>query len=107
MIKYGYCVPAENLSSHLIYNEQTRDYYHPLSGKAFGDTFGIREYNKWLPLKDYLEMPVDLIDDILEGVAKGQEKLTKLKAKAAEKAAQQAGGVNDPMLAAMRNANKG
>uniref|UniRef100_A0AAU8KZE4 Uncharacterized protein n=1 Tax=Pantoea phage Survivor TaxID=3232176 RepID=A0AAU8KZE4_9CAUD len=106
MLKYGYIGPGENLSSYLVYNEQLNDYYHPLSGKAFGETFGLREYNKWLPLKDYLEMPVDTIDDILEGVARGQEKLAKLKAEAAKRAAQQSGQSNDPQTAAIRNAMK-
>lgn len=107
MLKYGYVNFGENLSSYLVYNEQLKDYYHPLSGKAFGETFGLREYSKWIQLSDYLHMPIDVIDDILEGVAKGQEKNLKLKAEAAKRAAQQAGNSNDPQQAAIRNAQKG
>ena len=107
MLKYGYINIGENLSSYLTYNDQLNDYHHPLSGSAFGETFGLRDYEKWIPLQDYLTMPVDLIDDILEGVAKGCEKKAKLRAEAAKKAAQQAGGVGDPQLAAITNAQKG
>ena len=107
MLKYGYINIGENLSSYLVYNDQLKDYHHPLSARAFGETFGLREYQKWIPLQDYLNMPIDLIDDVLEGVAKGNEKNLKLKAEAAKKAAQQSGGVTDPQAAAIRNAQKG
>lgn len=107
MLKYGYVGETEHLSNYLTFNEQLRDSYHPFSGKSFGDTFGSREYNKWLPLKDYLEMPVDVIDDILEGVAHGEIKAAKLKAEAAKRAAQQAGNASDPQTAAINNATKG
>lgn len=107
MLKYGYINIGENLSSYLVYNEQLKDYHHPLSARAYGETFGLREYEKYVQLPDYLNMPVDLIDDILEGVAKGREKNLKLKAEAAKQAAQKAGQSNDPQVAAIRNAQKG
>lgn len=107
MLKYGYINIGENLSSYLVYNDQLKDYHHPLSGRAFGETFGLREYSKWIKLTDYLNMPIDVIDDILEGVAKGEEKNAKLKAEAAKRAAQASGQTNDPQAAAIRNAHKG
>lgn len=105
MIKYGYISEKDSFSAHGRYNTQLKDCFHPWAGKIVGETFGSREYGKLIPIKDYLSMPVDIIDDILEGIAIGEDKNLKAKQKAAEQAARKFGN-NDPHLAAINHALK-
>lgn len=106
MLKYGYISEQEPLSNHIKYNTKTKDYFHPWSGKVLGQTFGVREYSKFLPLKDYLELPVDLIEDILEGIVVGEKDAIKAKLEAAKREASKQGGSTDPQKAAMALAQK-
>ncbi|QGH71931.1 hypothetical protein N1M2_68 [Klebsiella phage N1M2] len=106
MIKYGYIAEQESMSSHLRYNTNTRDYFHPWAAKVIGHTFGAREYSKFIPFKDYLEMPVDFIEDFIEGLAEGEQAVVKAKLEAAKREASKQGGVGDPHQAAIALAQK-
>lgn len=96
--KYGYVGVKEPFSKHILYNKNTRDFYHPFSAKAIGESFGYREYSKLIPLKDYLTTSVDVIEDILEGVARGESELAVLKKQAADKAARALAGKPDQVI---------
>jgi hypothetical protein len=110
MVMRGWVGDNQNGNPQLKYNHQRRDLFHLWSAKNFGHTFGSREYSKFLSLKDCLEMPIDLMDDILEGVGRGQEDLAKQKKAAADRAAAQAAsghGMNKSELAALQAAQRG
>lgn len=87
MIIYGYIGEAEPLSNHIKYNHQRRDSAHVFSAKAFGYAFGFREYEKFLTFKDYLDLPVDILEDLLEGYSRGTEELLTEKKRIADKIA--------------------
>jgi len=86
-LRYGYVSDGEPLSNTLKYNKAARDSYHPWSKQAVGETFGAREYSKLIPIADYINLPVDIADDLLEGIARGEESAAKARA-AAIKAAE-------------------
>ncbi|WNV45854.1 hypothetical protein [Aeromonas phage AerS_266] len=71
---YGWVNEKETMANALIYNHQRKDFFHIFSVKSIGETFGLREYDSLIPLKDYMDSPVNLIDDLLEGVAIGKRK---------------------------------
>lgn len=106
MIKYGYISEQESMSSHLRYNTNTRDFFHPWSAKVIGHTFGVREYSKFMPFKDYLEMPVDFIEDFIEGLVEGEQAAIKAKMDAVKREATRQGGNGDPQKAAIALAQK-
>lgn len=85
-LRYGYSREGEPLSEHIRYNRQLVEVYHPWSDRAVGEVFGSREYSKLIPLMDYLTAPVDLIENILEGVARGEEQAAELKSQAVKRA---------------------
>jgi hypothetical protein len=95
--------------NQLKYNHQRRDLFHLWSAKSFGHTFGMREYSKLMSIKEYMEMPIDIIDDLLEGYGRGTEELAKSRAAAAKKAADEAkrGSLSESELAAMAAAQRG
>lgn len=99
MIKYGYIGDNEPVSNHLRFNKASLEFSHPWAAHIVGETFGSREYGKLIPIKDYFEMPVDLVEDILEGVARGEEKAAKARAAAIRRAESQAPSIDmDPNL---------
>lgn len=106
MLRHGYLAPTEPNAYDIRFNNKLRDCYHPWSAKAVGETFGEREYDKYITLHDYLHSPVDMIENILEGVVKGKKTIAKLKKKAMEDAARQSGGISDPGKAALNHAMK-
>ncbi|UOX39621.1 hypothetical protein [Aeromonas phage ZPAH34] len=73
-MSYGWVNEKETMANTLVYNHQRRDFFHIFSIKSIGETFGLREYDTLIPLKDYMDSPVNLIDDLLEGVAVGKRK---------------------------------
>lgn len=85
MIMRGHIGEGETLSNHIRYNHQRKDPSHIFSAKAFGYAFGYREYEKFLTFKDYLDMPIDMIEDLLEGYSRGTEELMIEKKREAEK----------------------
>ena len=87
MIIYGHIGEKEPLSSHIRYNHQRIDSAHIFSAKAFGYAFGFREYEKFLNFKNYLDTPVDILEDLLEGYSRGTEDLLTEKKRIADKIA--------------------
>lgn len=87
MMMYGHVGEKEPLSNHIKYNHQRRDFAHIFSAKGFGYAFGFREYEKFLTVKDYLDMPITHIEDILEGINRGTEDVLIEKKKIADKLA--------------------
>lgn len=106
LIMYGYVNKGEPLAKHIRYNHQRKDSFHLFSAKNFGHTFGLREYSKFIGFKDYIDLPIDVVDDLLEGYGAGQEELTKLREKAARDAARKTEN-SIPEKAAIKNANRG
>lgn len=94
------------MSSHLKYNTNTRNYFHPWSAKVQAATFGLREYSKFMSFKDYLDMPSDLIEDFIEGLVEGEQAAIKAKLEAAKREASRQGGTGDPHQAAIALAQK-
>lgn len=103
-VQYGYIGISELQFRHIKFNSTVRSFYHPWAADQWGHTYGVREYEKVIPLKDYMTLPVDLVDDLLEGVLRGQTDLIKIRKEAADKVARQQGGVTDPGKAAINNA---
>lgn len=110
MVKRDQIGLKESFSNHVIYNHQRRDLFHLWSAKNFGHAFGMREYSKFISLKESLDFPIDLIEDILEGYARGTEELVKLRKEANDKAARDAktgAGLNVSEQAALAAAKRG
>lgn len=78
MVRYGWISNNESLYSYLDYNRERREYSHRWSPKAMGEMFGFREYDKIIPLEAFLRTPMNVLEDILEGVASGTEKIKKI-----------------------------
>lgn len=87
LMMYGYVNENEPLINHIRYNHQRRDHAHIFSAKGFGYAFGFREYESKLSVKHYLELPIDQIEDVLEGINRGTEHLLTEKKKLADKLA--------------------
>lgn len=110
MIMRGWVHVSESDNAQIRYNHQRRDLFHLWSAKNVGHTFGLREYSRFLPFKDYLEIPIDLLDDLLEGNGRGAEELALLKKKAADRAAADAArdtGLDKNEVAAIAAAQRG
>lgn len=110
MVMRGWIHITESDSNQVRYNLQRRDVFHLWSAKNVGHAFGLREYSKFLSFKDYIEMPIDLMDDLLEGYGRGAEELVDLKKKAADKAARDAAnaaGLDKAEAAALAAAQRG
>jgi hypothetical protein len=94
-IMYGHLQKDEPQENDLKYNHQRRDGAHVWSGKNVGYNYGFREYSKFIGFKDYIEVGVDLIDDLLEGYGRGTEDFLIAKAKAEKDAANRNKGKMD------------
>lgn len=73
-LSYGWVSEKESMATAIDYNHKRRDFFHVFSAKSIGETFGRREYDVLIPLKDYMDSPMHLIEDLLEGVAEGKRK---------------------------------
>lgn len=105
MIKYGYVSEQEPFANHLNYNGKRREFFHPWSIKNVGITFGAREYSKYIPLHEYIKMPFDLSEDLLEGVMEGDRIATQARIDAAKREAERS-GAKDPAQVALDKYNK-
>jgi len=104
MVMRGLIDIKESPGNHIIYNHQNRDLFHLFSAKSFGHTFGFREYSKFMSIKEFLDSPVDILDDVLEGFGRGTEDLMAQREKAAKDAAKKAGSITANEEAALRAA---
>lgn len=75
MVQYGWVSEKESLSNILGYNRSRIEGYHIFAAQAQGEVFGYREYNSLITLDAYMNSPVNLIEDLLDGVAVGQRKI--------------------------------
>lgn len=105
MLRHGYIANADFFAGHGLYNTKLKDTFHPWAASTVGEAFGSREYSRLIPLSDYLSMPVDILDDILEGVARGEQVALRARQAAAELAARQAKN-KDSGADAIRNATR-
>lgn len=76
---YGQIGFNESMTSAITYNKSRVEFFHPWSVMEIGKSYGFREYNSLIPIKDFMSMPVDIIDDLLDGVAQGMKEIKKLK----------------------------
>ena len=74
MMKFGWVADREPLSNTIKYNRARRDSSHQFSATAVGEMFGFREYGEILPLKDFLTLPCNVLEDIIDSVAVGKRK---------------------------------
>lgn len=77
MMAYGWISDKDSLISAAFYNRSRREFSHRWSAESLGEVFGYREWNELIPLKDYLHTPMLVIEDLLEGVAKGTSAIKK------------------------------
>lgn len=86
MMRYGWISDNESLLNSVKYNLSRTSYYHPFSVTTIGEAFGYNEYKEFMPLSEYMNSPINMIDDLLSGVAKGEHRLKEeLKRKRAAK----------------------
>ena len=74
MMKFGWVADKEPLSNTIKYNRNRRESNHQFSAAAIGEMFGFREYGEIIPLKDYLTLPCNVVEDIVDSVAVGKRK---------------------------------
>lgn len=77
MARYGWVSKHDSLMSYLDYNRMRREFSHRWSAKSIGEMFGYREYDKIIPLANFVKTPINVLEDLLEGVAFGTEKIKK------------------------------
>lgn len=77
MLSYGWISNKDSLISAAFYNRSRREFSHRWSAQSLGEVFGYREWSELLPIKDYLHTPMAVIEDLLEGVAKGTASIKK------------------------------
>lgn len=94
-MQYGWMNERESMIEMVKFNPNQKDYYHFLSIRAIGEAFGYNEYDQLMPLKDFMDSPVDIIDDLLSGVAAGKKRAKEEAARAAKAKLGNKG--NDPM----------
>ena len=73
-MKFGWVADREPMINTIKYNRNRRDSYHQFSAAAIGEMFGFREYEEIIPLKDYLTLPCNVVEDIVDSVAVGKRK---------------------------------
>lgn len=54
--------------------KEENEYFHPWSLAMSLETYGYHKLHEILPLKDYLEMPNVIVEEILESVSRGLSK---------------------------------
>jgi hypothetical protein len=53
------------------------NYIHPWSFEATGEVYGMNQLEKYIPLRDYLELPSHMVDRVITGVIEGKDKRRK------------------------------
>lgn len=94
-INMGFETPR-SISPHqsIKYHKVETGYLHPWSYTNVGEQFGMNRLDEFIPLRDYLELPMNCVDTIVSGVIAGKTKRAKMEEdarKAREAAAKQAG----------------
>lgn len=78
-INMGYAVPT-SLRPHqsIKYHRMESSFIHPWSFDAVGEQWGVNKLHEFIPLRDYLELPANSVDQILAGVIRGRGKRKKM-----------------------------
>lgn len=77
MTAFGWISDKDSLISAAFYNRARREFSHRWSAQSIGEAFGFREWGELISLKDYCATPMLIIEDLLEGVAKGTTAIKK------------------------------
>jgi hypothetical protein len=64
--------------SSVAYIPEENNFYHEWSIKAVAKKYGFYKLHEILPLRDYMEMPMFLIDDLITGVTEGRSERDKI-----------------------------
>lgn len=82
-INMGYETPRA-ISPHqsIKFHKVESDYLHPWSYRNVGEQFGMNRLDEFIPLRDYLELPMNCVDTILSGVITGKGKRAKMEEEA-------------------------
>lgn len=75
----GYYEPKKRTPhSSVAYFESENKFYHPWSIASSGKTYGYGKLKDLLPLRDYMEMPAAVVDELLEAVVEAEKERYKL-----------------------------
>jgi hypothetical protein len=64
--------------SSVAYIPEENDFYHEWSIKSVAKKYGFYKIHEIMPLRDYMEMPMFLIDDLISGVTEGRSQRDKV-----------------------------
>lgn len=64
--------------SSVAYIPEENNFWHEWSIKAVAKKYGFYKLHEIIPLKDYMEMPMFLIDDLITGVTEGRSERDKI-----------------------------
>jgi len=67
-----YGIARRSPFASVAYYEAEHNFYHPWSWKSSGKRYGFNKLSEVLPLKDYMSMPMAMLDELLEAVVEGQ-----------------------------------
>jgi hypothetical protein len=72
-LNMNYYTPATmDPFSSVAYIPGENEFYHEWSFKSVGKRYGYNKLHEILPLRDYMEMPMCMLDDLLTGVTEGR-----------------------------------
>jgi hypothetical protein len=64
--------------SSVQYFKEEHEYYHPWSLKSSGKMFGFHKLHEVISLKDFMEWPMCVTDELLDGITEGRNERDKL-----------------------------
>jgi hypothetical protein len=60
--------------SPIAFHKEEHEFYHPWSLISSGEEYGYGKLHEILPLKDFMTLPAVVVESMLEGVIKGQDR---------------------------------
>lgn len=75
----GYYEPKKRTPhSSVAYIEAENKFYHPWSIASSGRTYGYGKLKELIPLRDYMEMPNCIVEELLESVVEAEKERYKV-----------------------------
>jgi len=69
----GYSTPnGRNPFSSVAYYEAEHKFFHPWSHNSNAKRYGYNKLKEILPLRDYLELPIHIVDEYIDGLVEGE-----------------------------------
>jgi len=77
-LNMNYYTPATmDPFSSVLYIPEENEFYHEWSIKSVAKKYGFYKLHEIMPLRDYMEMPMFMIDDLITGVGEGRSQRDK------------------------------